>query len=217
MRVKQALPALLSKYLKDLETDEKDGLSSDVVETWKQAALDLTGDVLKYVGQLGVDPASKPDDALGPLRKAIGKIASLAEAVTKGVQEPDEEELRDLARKLGAAKKEIMTMSRGLVVDQPATIATETHELASEAGEAIMASRETIKAALRGMGAASDISEISCPAGAPRLSPARPAMGSLAPPCMGTAGPTGGSRVAPTEYAGHFRVPPPPPRTCHRG
>jgi hypothetical protein len=31
MRVKQALPALLTKYLKDLETDEKDGLSSDVV------------------------------------------------------------------------------------------------------------------------------------------------------------------------------------------
>jgi hypothetical protein len=47
MRVKEALPPLLSKYLKDLETDEKDGLSSDVVETWKQAALDLTGDVLK--------------------------------------------------------------------------------------------------------------------------------------------------------------------------
>jgi hypothetical protein len=128
MRVKQAQPALLSKYLKDLETDEKDGLSSDVVETWKQAALDLTGDVLKYVGQLGVNPASGLDDALGPLRKAIGKIASLAEAVTKGVQEPDEEKLRDLARKLGTAKKEIMAMSRGLVVDQPATTATQAHE-----------------------------------------------------------------------------------------
>jgi hypothetical protein len=182
MRVKQALPALLSKYLKDLETDEKDGLSSDVVEMWKQAALDLTGDVLKYVGQLGVDPASRPNDTLRPLTKAIGKIASLTEAVTKGVQEPDEEELRDLARKLGTAKKEIMAMSRGLVVNQPATTATEAHELASEAGEAIRASRETIKAALRGMGVASDISEISGPAGAPRPPPVRPAMGSLPPP-----------------------------------
>jgi hypothetical protein len=76
MRVKEALPSRLSKYLKDLETDEKDGLSSDVVETWKQAALDLTGDVLKYVGKLGVNPASGSDDALGPLRRAIGKIAS---------------------------------------------------------------------------------------------------------------------------------------------
>jgi hypothetical protein len=182
MRVKQALPSLLAKYLRDLETDEKDGLSSDIVETWKQAALDLTGDVLKYVGQLGVNPASGPDDTLGPLRRAIGKIASLAEAVTRGVQEPDEDELRDLVRKLGAAKKEIMSMSRDLVVNQPATVATEAHELPSEAGEAIRASRETIKAALRGMGAASDFSEISCLAGVPHPPPGRPTMGNLAPP-----------------------------------
>ncbi len=182
MRVKEALPALLSKYLKDLETDEKDGLSSDVVETWKQAALDLTGDALKYVGKLGENPASGPDDALGPLRKAIGKIASLTEAVTRGVQETDEEELRGLARKLGTARKEIMSMGRGLVVNQPATVATEAHELISEVGEAIKASQETIKAALRGMGAALDISEISCPAGISRPPPTRPAMGNLAPP-----------------------------------
>jgi hypothetical protein len=138
--VKEALLPLLSKYLKDLETDEKDGLSSDVVKTWKQAMLDLTADILKNVGRMGVNPASGPDDALGPLRKAIGKIASLTEAVTTGVQEPDEEELRDLARKLGAAKKDIMTMSRGLVVNQSATLATEAHELASKAGEVIRAS-----------------------------------------------------------------------------
>jgi hypothetical protein len=47
IRVKQALPNLLTGYLKDLETDEKDGLSSDVVETWKQAALDITKDALE--------------------------------------------------------------------------------------------------------------------------------------------------------------------------
>jgi hypothetical protein len=214
MSVKQALPALLSKYLKDPETDEKDGLSSDVVETWKQAALDLTGDVLKYVGQLGVNPASGPDDTLRPLRKAIGKIASLAEAVSTGVQEPDEEELRDLARKLGTAKKEIMAMSRGLVVDQPATVATEAHELASEAGEAIKASRETIKAALRGMGAASDISEISCPTGAPRLPLARPAMGSLAPPAWAPRGQPAVPAWLPQSTPATSAW---PLRTCHRG
>ncbi len=48
--------------------------------------------------------------------------------------------MRDLARKLGAAKKEIMAMSRGLVVGQSASLATEAHELTSEAGEAIKAS-----------------------------------------------------------------------------
>ncbi len=213
MRVKQALPALLSKYLKDLEMDEKDGWSSDVVETRKQAALDLTGNVLKYVGQLGVNPASGPDDALGPLRKAIGKIASLTEAVTKGVQEPDEEELRDLARKLGAARKEIMTMNRGLVVNQPATIATEANELASEAGEAIRASRETIKAALRGLGVASDISEISCLAGAPRPPPARPAMGNLAPPAWLPRGQPAVPAWLPQSTPATSVW---PPRTCHR-
>jgi hypothetical protein len=105
MRVKEALPHLLSKYLKDLEADEKEGLSPDVVEKWRQAALDLTEDVMKYVDRLGVNPASGPDDILGHLRRAIGKIATLSEAITKGVQEPDEEELRNLAKKLGAAKK----------------------------------------------------------------------------------------------------------------
>jgi hypothetical protein len=73
MRVKQALPPLLSKYLKDLETDGKDGLSSDVVETWKQAALDLTKNVLEYVGQLGANPASGSDDALGPSGRPSGR------------------------------------------------------------------------------------------------------------------------------------------------
>jgi hypothetical protein len=69
--------------------------------------------------------------------------------------------LRDLARKLGAAKKEIMAMSRSLMVGQAASIATEAHRLANDAGEVIKSSRETIKADLRGLGAASDISEVS--------------------------------------------------------
>jgi hypothetical protein len=72
-----------------LEADEKEGLSPDVVEKLKQIALDLTEDVMKYVGQLGVNPASGPDDILGPLRRAIGEIATLSEAVTRGVQGPD--------------------------------------------------------------------------------------------------------------------------------
>jgi hypothetical protein len=107
-------------------------------------------------------------------------VAALTEAVAKGVQEPDEEGLRDLARKLGTAKKEIMAMNRSLVVGQPASLATEANALASEAGEAIRASQETIKAALRGKGAASDISEASGPTGAPHPPPARPALGILA-------------------------------------
>jgi hypothetical protein len=181
MRVKQPLPNLMAAYMKDMEADEKDGLSPDVVEMWKEAALDIARDALEDLKHFGEgDPASRPDDALGPLRKAIGKVAALTEAVAKEMQEPDEERLRDLARKLGTSKKEIMAMDRSLVVGQSASLATEAHDLASEAGEAIRASRETIKAALRGMGAASDISEASGPTGAPRMPPARPALGNLA-------------------------------------
>jgi hypothetical protein len=180
MKVKQTLPNLVAKYMKDLEADEKDGLSPDLVEMWKEGALDVVRDALEYLKYFGEgDPASRPDDALGPLRKAVRGVATLTEIVAKEVQEPDEERLWDLARKLGAAKKEIMAMDRSLVVGQPANLATEAHELASEAGEAIRASRETIKAALRGMGVASDISEASGPTGVPRLLPARPALGSL--------------------------------------
>jgi hypothetical protein len=182
MRVKQALPPLLQKYLEDLEADGKKGLSPDTIEKWKQAALDLTGEAIKHVSQIGTDRGSAPEGALGPLRRAIRKVSMLGEAVTKGIQEPDEEELRDLAKRLGAVKKELMAMGRDLVVNQPADTATEAHELVSEAGEAIKASRETIKAALRRMGAASDISEISSLVVPPRLPPARPSMGILAPP-----------------------------------
>jgi hypothetical protein len=137
---------------------------------------------MKNVDQLGTDPGSASEGVLVPLRWAIGKIATLGEAVTQGVREPDEEELRDLAKRLGAAKKELMALGRDLMVNQPADMATEAHELVSEAGEAIKASRETIKAALRGMGVASDISEISSLVVPPRSPPARPSMGVLTPP-----------------------------------
>jgi hypothetical protein len=179
MRVKQALPPLLQKYLEDLEADGREGLSSDTIEKWRQSALYLTEEAMKYVSKLGTTPGSAPEDALGPLRWAIGKVATLGEAVTKGIQEPDEEELPDLAKRLGAVKKELMTMGRDLPVNQPADMATEAHELVSEAGEAIKASREIIKAALRGLGAPSDIYEVSSLVIPPRPPPARPSMGNL--------------------------------------
>jgi hypothetical protein len=56
-----------------------------------------------------------------------------------------------------------MALSRSLMVGQAASLTTEAHRLASDAGEVIKSSRETIKAALRGLGAASDISEVSGP------------------------------------------------------
>jgi hypothetical protein len=168
--------------LGDIEADEGEGLSSDTTEKWRKAALDLTKDAMEYLNRLGRNVGSEPEGVLGPLRWAIGKVALLGKAVTKGVLEPIEEELRNLARRLGAVKKELMTMGRDLMVNQPAAMATEAHELVSAAEEAIKANRGIIKTALRGLGAASDISEASSLIAPPRPPPVRPTMGNLAAP-----------------------------------
>ncbi len=163
-RVKLVLNDMLEKYMKDVDKGEEDGLAPDVVRTWKDQVYIVVKEALEFFEHFsGEDPASKPEDSLAPLRKAIGVATQLAEAVAKEVQDPSEERLRDLARKLGATKKEIMALSRSLMVGQAASLATEAHRLASDAGEVIKSTRETIKAALRGLGAASDISEVSGP------------------------------------------------------
>jgi hypothetical protein len=100
---------------------------------------------------IGRDVGSEEEDALGPLRRALGRTANLSEAVAHVVPEP-EEGLRDLGRKLGVAKKELMALSRDLMISQPPALAVEAHELASEAEEAIRAGQKAIKAALRGLG-----------------------------------------------------------------
>jgi hypothetical protein len=66
-------------------------------------------------------------------------------------------------------------------MDQSAGVAVETTRLASEACDAINASRELIRTALSGLGAASDISEASGPTRAQWPPPARPAVGNIDP------------------------------------
>jgi hypothetical protein len=179
-RIKPTLYDLLDKYIADVDKDEEDGLAPDVVKTWKDQGYLVVNEALAFFGNFNEDdPAPKPGDSLAPLRKAIETATHLAKTVAKEIQDPGEERLRDLARKLGTAKKEIMALSRSLMVGQAASIATEANRLASDAGEAIKSSRETIKAALRGLGVASDISEVSGPTRAQRPPPTRPVLGDL--------------------------------------
>ncbi len=134
MRIKLALNDMLEKFMKDVDKDEEDGLAPDVVETWKGQVYAVVKEAVEFFEQFSEgEPVSKPEDSLAPLRKAIRAATNLAEAVTKEVQDPSEERLRDLARKLGAAKKEIMAMSRCLMVGRSASLATEAHGLASDA------------------------------------------------------------------------------------
>jgi hypothetical protein len=77
-----------------------------------------------------VDVGSKEEDALGPLRRAMGRIAGLNEAVNLAKAAPEEGQLRDLGRKLGVSKKELMALGRVLVTNQVPTQASEAHFLA---------------------------------------------------------------------------------------
>jgi hypothetical protein len=174
MRIKPVLYDLVEQYMKDVDKDEKDGLAPDVVKTWKDQVYEVVKEALEFLDHFGWEnPASQPEDSLAPLKKTIETATHLAETVAKEIQDPSEERLLDLARKLGVAKKEIMALSRSLMVGQAASIATEANRLASDAGEAIKSSQETIKAALRGLGAASDISEVSGPTRVLRPPPPR--------------------------------------------
>jgi hypothetical protein len=99
MRIKAALSAQLKKYLEDMEADKEGGVSSDVTGKWKKAALDLMKNAMEYLNGIGRNVGTEGKDALGPLRRVLGRVASLGEAVTLGVSEPEEGGLRDLAKR----------------------------------------------------------------------------------------------------------------------
>jgi hypothetical protein len=89
------------------------------------------------------DPSAlEPPDGLAPLRLAIRLATHTMEAVAREIQDPDETTLQGFAKHLGNSKKEIMALSRSLMVGQAASVATEATRLANEAGEAIKSSRE---------------------------------------------------------------------------
>jgi hypothetical protein len=193
---------LVDKYMADVNKDEEDGLAPDVVQTWKDQAYKIVNEALHFFDGFIEDGSApsvlsvpKPADSLAPLRKAIEIATYTMEAVAKEVQDPSEIRLRGLAKQLGTSKKEIMALSRSLMVGQAASIAIEATRLASDAVEAIKSSREMIRAALRGLGAASDISEASGPTRAQQPPPSGLALGDL------NAGWATGSRPAASGWA----------------
>ncbi len=167
--------------------------------------------------------APKPVDCLAPLRLAIRLATYTMEAVAKKIQDPYEAALRCYAKQLGTSKKEIMALSRSLMVGQVASIAIEATRLANEAGEAIKSSREMMRAALRGLGVASDISEANSPTRAQRPPPDRACDGGLERGLGGRI-PADCIGMAARLHAGHNRMAPPPgfraetqDRRCRRG
>ncbi len=120
-------------------------------------------------------------DPLAPLKSVIEQATYTMEAAAKEMQDPDETILQGFGKQLGNSKKEIMAVSKGLITDQSASVAVEATRLAGEACDTIKASRESIRTALRELGAASDISEARGPTRAQWLLSARPAVGNIDP------------------------------------
>ncbi len=178
-RIRLTLKEMVGKYTADVSKDEEDGLAPDTAQTWKDQVYEILRGAphfsvgLTEGGPAPAAPAAssapaapsafEPPNGLAPLRLAIKLATHTMEAVAREIQDPDETTLRGFAKHLGNSKKEIMALSRSLMVGQAASVATEATWLANEAGEAIKSSRELIRADLRGLGVASDISEASGP------------------------------------------------------
>jgi hypothetical protein len=120
-------------------------------------------------------------DCLVTLKDAIDQARYIADAVSKELTDPEETVLRGFGKQLGASRKEIMALGKNLTVGQPASVVTEATRLVNDACEGIKLSRETIRAALREMGAASDISEASGPVRSCPLLPEKSSSGRLEP------------------------------------
>ncbi len=127
---KQALVVLVEKFMVDVNRDEEDGLDPDTALTWKDQVhqivyeAELFRDSVIGFGAAPLAPAEpmalKPADCLAPLRLAIRIAIHTTEAVAKEIQDPNEAVLRSYAKQLGISKKEIMTLSRSLMVGQAA-------------------------------------------------------------------------------------------------
>jgi hypothetical protein len=176
------------KFMAAVDQDMLDGLDPDTARLWKEQVQGIVAvaDIgTVAVGASGVEPQPAPRagaaDCLAPLRDAIDQARYTMEAVARELTNPEETVLRGFGKQLGSSKKEIMDLSKNLAVGQPSGIAAEATRLVSEAGDVIKASRESIRAALREMGTASDISEASGSVRPPPAASGRPAMGRLEP------------------------------------
>jgi hypothetical protein len=186
--VKKAMRKLVDEYVAAVDQDKDDGLDPNTAWKWKEQVHEIVAKAkldqpVASCGESKSGPVahSGVKDRLAPLKSTIEQATYIMQAVTRELTDPDETILRGFGKQLGSSKKEIMAVSRDLVVDQPADVAMEATRLTSEACDAIKASRESIRAALRELGAASDISEASGPVRAQPPPQGRSVMGNIDP------------------------------------
>jgi hypothetical protein len=74
--------------VKGIEADEDKGVTSDPSGKWCEVAMSLTGEIMEKVSLYRRDVANEKEDALGPLWRAMGKVVSLNEGVSKAKDAP---------------------------------------------------------------------------------------------------------------------------------
>ncbi len=225
--VVKTMRKLVNEYMAAVDQDKTDGLDPDTARLWKEQAQEVVAHANldqpaanDERGGPGPAPLLEATDCLAPLKCAIDQARYTAFAAARELTDPEETVLRGFGKQLGSLKKEIMALSKDLAIGQPADVAMEATRLASEACDAIKTSRESIRAALRNLGAASDISEASGPIRARPQQQERPAMGRLdpagQPPLVSTwpQRPPPSERVAGTQPTapGWYQHPPPQER-----
>jgi hypothetical protein len=155
-----ALRDQLNTYFKALKADEeREMVSSYSTGTWYRAIIALTKEIMDKVGPYVRTVADEKEGALGPLRSIMETVADLNEATTRAEDEPEEVGLRVLGRKLSKVKGDLLSLGQALMLIQDPSLAAGAHKLVGEAEEAIRAGQQKVRAALRGIGAASDVSE----------------------------------------------------------
>jgi hypothetical protein len=176
------------EYMAAVDQDKEDGLDPDTARLWKEQAQEIVTLANLDMPVAGTredvpTPAPRGEDAecLATLKNAIDQARYIADAVSKELTDPEEMVLRGFGKQLGASRKEIMALGKNLAVGQPASVVTEATRLVNDACEGIKLSREAIRAALREMGAASDISEASGPVRSRPLLPEKSSSGRLEP------------------------------------
>jgi hypothetical protein len=186
--VRKAMVRLVDEFMVAVDKDKDNGLDPNTARMWKDQVHEITTKAKldqpsECVGRSKSGPVahSGAADRLAPLKSIIEQATYTMDAPAREIMDPDETVLRGFGKQLGNSKKEIMALSKDLVVDQPAGVAMEATWLAGEACNAIKASRDSIRAALRELGAASDISEASGPTRAQCPPSARPVMGNIDP------------------------------------
>jgi hypothetical protein len=196
----------VNEYMAAVDQDKEDGLDPDTAQLWKEQVQEIVALAnldMPVAGTRESAPEPVPQveatDCLAPLRYAIDQAQYTAAAAARELTDPEETVLRGFGKQLGSSRKEIMALSRNLATGESADVAMEATRLASKACDAIKTSRESIRTALREMGAASDISEACGPTRVRPQQQERPALGRLEPAGRRPAVPT------------WVQQPPPPP------